>query len=68
MVNALKENAHQKDYLPTAGLMQLREKIAENYNHSHGSNYSPDNVIIGPGSKELMFLMQYVIHEVDTLI
>jgi aspartate aminotransferase len=54
--------------LPTAGLYQLREKVAEHYNDRTGSNYKADNVIIGPGSKELMFLMQYVIDDVDTLI
>jgi len=68
MVDSLKANAHQKDYLSTAGLPKLREKIAENYNHTHGSNYNMNNVIIGPGSKELMFLMQYIIHDVDVLI
>ena len=34
----------------------------------HGSDYTAANVIIGPGSKELMFLMQFVIDDIDTLI
>lgn len=60
VVNALKENAHQKDYLAVQGLLQLREAVAGYHQRKHGVNVSADDVLIGPGSKELMFLLQLV--------
>jgi len=60
VVEELKINAHQKDYLPVKGLEKLREAVAEYHCRADGICYSPDNVLIGPGSKELMFLLQYV--------
>ncbi len=57
---ALRKNAHQKDYLPVRGLPKLRETIAEfNYRHQ-GIECSADDIMIGPGSKELIFILQLV--------
>ena len=57
---ALRRNAHQKDYLPVKGLLKLRESIAAfNYRHQ-GIECSPDDIMIGPGSKELIFILQLV--------
>lgn len=57
---ALRKNAHQKDYLPVKGLLPLREAIAEfNYRHQ-GIHCSADDIMIGPGSKELIFILQLV--------
>ncbi len=58
VVEALKQNAHQKDYLPAAGLPILRSAVANFHRQKHGVEISPDLVMIGPGSKELMFLLQ----------
>ncbi len=60
VVEALKENAHQKDYLPVKGLMPLRESIAKFNSREHGISSTADDVMIGPGSKELIFLLQLV--------
>ncbi len=62
IVNALKKNAHQKDYLPAKGLPALRKLIAERYSRKFNAPYEPDDVIVGPGSKELMFLLQIVFY------
>jgi aspartate aminotransferase len=60
VVEALKLNAHQRDYLPVKGLPALREAVA-NYHCRHVSlNCDGSDVLIGPGSKELMFLLQLV--------
>ncbi|MCH7948654.1 MAG: aminotransferase class I/II-fold pyridoxal phosphate-dependent enzyme, partial [candidate division Zixibacteria bacterium] len=60
VVDALKMHAHEKDYLPAKGHPVLREKVA-NYHRVHdGIDAGIDNVLIGPGSKELMFLLQMV--------
>ena len=57
---ALRRNAHQKDYLPVKGLLKLRETIAGfNYRHE-GTPCSPEDIMIGPGSKELIFILQLV--------
>jgi len=60
VVEALKANAFQKDYLPVKGLRALREAVAEYRRRRHGTECTGDDVLIGPGSKELMFLLQLV--------
>ena len=60
VVAALKKNAHQKDYLPVKGLAPLREAVAAYHRSKHGVDRQAENVLIGPGSKELMFLIQLV--------
>jgi aspartate aminotransferase len=42
------------------GLPQLREAVAEYHCRMQGVCSSANEVLIGPGSKELMFLLQYV--------
>jgi aspartate aminotransferase len=60
VVQALRDNAFQKDYLPVRGLFQLREAVADFFKVTQKVESDPENVIIGPGSKELIFLLQLV--------
>jgi len=60
VVNALKKNAHQKDYLPVKGLMALREAVAKYSHQKFGVDCTAEDVLIGPGSKELLFLTQLI--------
>ncbi len=60
VVEALKHHAHEKDYLPAKGLPELRQAVAEFHRQKDGVERRPDDVMIGPGSKELMFLLQLV--------
>lgn len=60
VVEELKVNAYQKDYLPVKGLWQLREAVAEYHCRTNGICHTTEDVLIGPGSKELMFLLQFV--------
>ncbi len=55
---ALSSAAYEKSYLPVKGLPELQEAVAEHHVRNFGIDRHPDNVIIGPGSKELMFLLQ----------
>jgi aspartate aminotransferase len=55
---ALRQNAHQKDYLPVQGLHVLRQAVARFHAKYDGTHFNPDSILIGPGSKELMFLLQ----------
>ena len=56
----LRAHAHQKDYLPVKGLPELREAVAEYHRRGDGLAGTGEDVLIGPGSKELMFLLQLV--------
>lgn len=60
VVEALRRNAHQKDYLPVQGLPELREAVAAHHRRQFGIETSAEDVLVGPGSKELMFLLQLV--------
>ena len=60
IVKELKNNAHQNRYLPMQGLFELRDIVAKYTSTKKNYNYNSENVIIGPGSKELMFLLQVI--------
>lgn len=60
VIEELKANAHQKAYLPVKGLQTLREAVADYHRRSQGIQITAEHVLIGPGSKELMFLLQLV--------
>ena len=67
VVNELKNNAHQNKYLPMQGLKELRECVAKYTTNKKNYIYNPENVIIGPGSKELMFLL-HILFEGDIIL
>lgn len=58
VVNALIEHAHEKDYLPVKGLYALREAVASYHTRRTMMSVTPEDVLIGPGSKELLFIAQ----------
>ena len=60
VVQELQNNAHQKDYLPVRGLPALCEAVAGYYRRTQDLSVVGENVLIGPGSKELMFILQLV--------
>ena len=60
VVDELKSNAHQNKYLPMQGLSELRNAVAKYTSKKKNYDYKSDNVIIGPGSKELMFLLHVI--------
>ena len=57
IVEALKINAHRKEYLPIQGLTELREKISKYLLNKTGNEYPKENILITPGSKEAMLLI-----------
>ena len=60
VVEELKKNAHQNKYLPMQGLSELRDAVAKYTSTKKNYDYKSENVIIGPGSKELMFLLNVI--------
>ena len=60
VVDELKNNSHQNKYLPMQGLLELRNAVAKYTSKKKNFEYKSENVIIGPGSKELMFLLHII--------
>ena len=58
VIAELKNNAHQNKYLSMQGLYELRQEIAKFVSSRKNYEYKTDNIIVGPGTKELMFLLQ----------
>jgi len=61
IISELKKNAYQKDYLNVSGLYKLREAVAKYHSVNNKYNYNFEDVLIGPGSKELIFQTQLVL-------
>ncbi|RMF79018.1 MAG: aminotransferase class I/II-fold pyridoxal phosphate-dependent enzyme, partial [Planctomycetota bacterium] len=60
VVEELRAHAAEKDYLPVTGLRALRDAVAKFHQRLDHVEVRPDHVMVGPGSKELMFLLQLV--------
>ena len=60
VVDSLRQHAHHKEYMPVRGLPELRTAVAEFHRRRawlrHG--YQAEDVLVAPGSKELMFIVQ----------
>ena len=58
IVSALKTNANKHTYLPMQGLEELRSAIADYLNKNNNNDFDKEDILVGPGTKELMFLTQ----------
>ena len=58
VVAALKANADKHSYLPMQGLEELRLAIANFLNKNNKNDFDKEDILIGPGTKELMLLTQ----------
>ena len=61
IVKELKKNAHKNKYLQIQGLSDLRRSVAKYTSSKKNYKYTSEDVIIGPGSKELMFLLHVIL-------
>jgi len=71
IVNAAKEGLDKgyTHYGPAAGLPELRQAIAEDAGKRRGLSFSPENVVVTPGAKPIMFFtMLAVVNEKDEVI
>jgi aspartate aminotransferase len=62
MVEELKKYSKEKDYLPVQGLFPLREAISNYYS----KKFEPQNILIGPGSKEVLEF--YILTQVNVYL
>lgn len=60
VVEELRLNAHRREFLPANGLNILRETVASYHRYTKGIDCTANEVLVGPGSKELMFILQLV--------
>lgn len=60
MVFQLSISSHFNSYVSSQGLYELRSQIADFYKKYTITTISPEQIIIGPGSKELLHLVQMV--------
>ena len=58
IISALKNNANKNTYLSMQGLEELRLAIANYLNKNNNNDFKSDDIVIGPGTKELMLLTQ----------
>jgi aspartate/methionine/tyrosine aminotransferase len=57
VVEALIANAGRHSYLPTAGLEELREAVAGYYNRNFDLGCRTEQVVVSPGSKEMISMV-----------
>ena len=63
----LKNNAHRNEYLPMQGLLELRTAIAKFTTSRKNFEYKAENILVGPGTKELMFLL-HILFDGDVIL
>ena len=61
MQDALRDNAHEKAYLPVAGLPALRKQVLHHQNRLVGTDIDDVDVLIAPGSKLIIYAAQMAI-------
>jgi aspartate/methionine/tyrosine aminotransferase len=63
LAEALRDNVHQCSYLPAMGTRELREVVARFYQRKFDLPVSPAQVVIGPGSKSLLYALVMALGE-----
>lgn len=61
LAEALKQNAHQQQYLSVAGLPELCDAVLQHQAALTGLNVDDYDVIVGPGSKLILYALQMAI-------
>ena len=67
VIMELKNNANQNSYLPMQGHPELKAAIAKFVTNRKNYEYKAENILVGPGTKELMFLLN-ILFDGDVLL
>jgi aspartate aminotransferase len=59
-VECLRKHATESAYLAVQGIRELRQGICTFHRHYDNITFDPDNIIVAPGSKELILLLMLV--------
>jgi len=65
---ALRDSAHRKEYMDVQGHMPLREAIADFHAKTENKKWQSDNIIIGSGSKILLFCVMAAFEKAEILL
>lgn len=68
VIERLQSAAHQKDYSPVAGIPELREAVARFHRQLDGVDIEPEDVLIAPGSKILLYAVMAAFTRADVLV
>jgi aspartate aminotransferase len=60
IVDELKKYANKNRYLPSAGDPDLRQAISNFYKHKYDLSFDSDQIFVGMGLKDLLFMFQLV--------
>lgn len=63
LAEALRANVHQRSYLPALGIRELRESVAQFYQRRFEMAVTPSQVVVGPGSKSLLYALVMALGE-----
>ena len=68
VINALKEAAHRKEYSSVQGDLELRKLMSAFHLAHNGLKVDPNNILVAPGSKILLYTILLAFEKADVLI
>ena len=68
IVDALRDAASRKEYLDVEGLPALRTAVAGFHSSLHAQSWNPEQVIIGAGSKILLYCLLAAVQDADVAL
>ena len=68
VLQALKQSVHHKEYASVQGDLELRELMSRFHYSHNGLIVSPDNILIAPGSKILIFNILMAFQNADVFL
>ena len=68
ITQALAKSAHRKEYMPVQGYLPLRQAICDFHQHQEQKNWQADNIIVGAGSKILLFCVMAAFEQAEIVL
>ncbi len=68
VINRVKEEAHRKEYMSVQGDASLRKAIARFHSDVDGIQVNSDYVLVGPGSKMLIYIVMAAFKSADVFL
>jgi len=68
VTEVLRRHAHEKSYLPVQGWQPLREAVAAFHRQQDGVDWQSDRVLVGPGSKLLIYSVMAAFTAAEVLL